>query len=309
MLRRTVSCAAQSSEAHTVAIRLLLAERVLYGTVLAVLTFLPWECLCFASKEAWDGWTWMDMDGHHRWNGEIDPFTNLTGFIPQGIQSAVISMKPARTDVCHLELHCFELKHKQLKGYWNVSCVFAFLLELVVCRVVGALVGSFQAWAVWLQRGDSFKKGYPVMPTVSANLKREIRRVPRIIQISNEQHSQTSVTFVTFTHPERVLIPQMQGAEWCLVPRLGVHQQFLADQWSVQTIWIARWKGMQNLNRGTALLEESSTPGMSGEGFTRRWLRWRLAGENMKKLPGWCIPVWRYLLHDQPALSHYSAVT
>ena len=31
-------------------------------------------------------------------------------------------------------------------------------------------------------------------------------RVPRIIQSSNEQHSQVSVTFVTFTHPERVLI-------------------------------------------------------------------------------------------------------
>ena len=59
-----------------------------------------------------------------------------------------------------------------------------------------------------MQRGDSFKKGYPVMPTVSANLKREIRRVPHIVQSSNEQHSQTSVTFVTFTHPERVLIPQ-----------------------------------------------------------------------------------------------------
>ena len=46
------------------------------------------------------------------------------------------------------------------------------------------------------------------MPTVSANLKREIRRVPRIVQSSNEQPSQNSVTFVTFTHPETVLIPQ-----------------------------------------------------------------------------------------------------
>ena len=32
------------------------------------------------------------------------------------------------------------------------------------------------------------------------------RRVPCIIQSSNEQHSQISVTFVTFTHPERILI-------------------------------------------------------------------------------------------------------
>ena len=50
---------------------------------------------------------------------------------------------------------------------------------------------------------------------------------------------------------------KIQGNEWCLVPCPGVHQQFLADQWSVQTI--ARWKGMENLNRGTNLLEESST--------------------------------------------------
>ena len=97
-----------SFQAHTVAIRLLLAERVQYGTVLVVLTFLPWECRCFAKKP--------EMDGHRWWNGAIDAFTNLAGSIQQGIQYAVISMKPARTDVCHLELHCFELKHKQLKG-------------------------------------------------------------------------------------------------------------------------------------------------------------------------------------------------
>ena len=57
-----------------------------------------------------------------------------------------------------------------------------------------------------LQRGDSLEKGYPAMLTVSANLKREIRRMPPcIIQISNEQHSQTSITL---THPKRVLILQ-----------------------------------------------------------------------------------------------------
>ena len=39
VLRRTVSCAAHSSEAHTVPIRLLLAERGQYGTVLVS----PWE--------------------------------------------------------------------------------------------------------------------------------------------------------------------------------------------------------------------------------------------------------------------------
>ena len=39
---------------------------------------------------------------------------------------------------------------------------------------------------------------------------------------------------------------RMQG--YCLVQCSGVHQQVLADQWSVQTIWIARWKGIDNLN-------------------------------------------------------------
>ena len=194
-------------------------------------------------------------------------------------------------------------------------------------------------------------------------------RVPRIIQSSNEQHSQVSVTFVTFTHPERVLflgsgckdiaLYNVQGSisrswqisgqceqsgsrgerawtilnigqdlseeystpgkfceiwywlnhdesmsyyvsiitltwrdscikKWqfststsfhpkfecatlpnfrhfrhlhsswkgfdsgirmqgyCLVQCSGVHQQVLADHWSVRTIWIARWKGMEN---------------------------------------------------------------
>ena len=46
----------------------------------------------------------------------------------------------------------------------------------------------------------------------------------------------------------------------CLVQCSGVHQQVLADQWSVHTIWIARWKGIENLRRGRDLLEESSTP-------------------------------------------------
>ena len=41
---------------------------------------------------------------------------------------------------------------------------------------------------------------------------------------------------------------RMQG--YCLVQCSGVHQQVLADQWSVQTIWIARWKGMDILKRG-----------------------------------------------------------
>ena len=52
---------------------------------------------------------------------------------------------------------------------------------------------------------------------------------------------------------------RMQG--YCLVQCSGVHQQFLADQWSVQTIWIARWKGMEILKRGRHFLEESSKAG------------------------------------------------
>ena len=51
---------------------------------------------------------------------------------------------------------------------------------------------------------------------------------------------------------------RMQG--YCFVQCSGVRQQVLADQWSVQTIWIARWKGIENWNIGRHLLEESSTP-------------------------------------------------
>ena len=52
---------------------------------------------------------------------------------------------------------------------------------------------------------------------------------------------------------------RMQG--FCLVQCSGVRQQFLADQWSVQTIWIARWKGMDILKRGRDFLEEFSKAG------------------------------------------------
>ena len=88
-----------------------------------------------------------------------------------------------------------------------VGCVFPFLWELAVARGTGRFISS-QVWALLLllHRGDSFEKGYAAMPTVSANLKREIRRVPLCItQNKNEHHSQTSITL---THPERVLIPQ-----------------------------------------------------------------------------------------------------
>ena len=63
---------------------------------------------------------------------------------------------------------------------------------------------------------------------------------------------------------------RMQG--YCLVQCSGVHQQVLADQWSVQTIWIARWKGMGILNIGQDLSEESSTPGK----FCEIWYRWSI---------------------------------
>ena len=91
------------------------------------------------------------------------------------------------------------------------------------CRVVGALVGLSQVWALSLPGGDSFEKGYAATPTVSANLKPKTaasrddkvwRVPPRIIQSSSEQHSQTSITL---THPKRVLIPKMQVTEWWLV--------------------------------------------------------------------------------------------
>ena len=87
-----------SFQPHTLAIRPLPLEQIQYDTVLVVLTFLPWECRCFAKKP--------EMDGHHWWNGEIDPFTSLAGSIQQAIQSAVISIDPDRIDVCQMELHC-----------------------------------------------------------------------------------------------------------------------------------------------------------------------------------------------------------
>ena len=62
---------------------------------------------------------------------------------------------------------------------------------------------------------------------------------------------------------------RMQG--YCLVRCSGVHQQVLADQWSMQTIWIARWKGIENLNIGRDLVEESST---RGKGHVRYDIDW-----------------------------------
>ena len=50
---------------------------------------------------------------------------------------------------------------------------------------------------------------YPSSPwrgETAASRDGNFRRVPRFIQSLNEQHSQISVTFVTFTHPERILI-------------------------------------------------------------------------------------------------------
>ena len=89
---------------------------------------------------------------------------------------------------------------------------FSIPMRACCCRVVGALVGSSQVWALWLQHGDSFAKGYAAMPSVSPNLKRKtaasrggnFRRVPLcIIQTSSEQHSQTSSSL---NHPKIVLI-------------------------------------------------------------------------------------------------------
>ena len=84
-------------------------------------------------------------------------------------------------------------------------------------------------------------------------------RVPCIIQSSNVQHP-------NFHHLRHLHSSwkgfdsgiRMQG--YCLVQCSGVHQQVLADQWSVRTNWIARWKGMENL-KGRDLLEESSKAG------------------------------------------------
>ena len=87
-------------------------------------------------------------------------------------------------------------------------------LRACCCRVVGALVGSSPGWALSLQHGDSFEKGYAAMPTVSENFKRKtaasrdgkVWRVPPcIIQSSSEQHSQTSIPL---NHPKRLLIRQ-----------------------------------------------------------------------------------------------------
>ena len=65
---------------------------------------------------------------------------------------------------------------------------------------------------------------------------------------------------------------RMQG--YCLVQCSGVHQQVLADQWSMQTIWIARWKGIENLNIGRDLVEESSTRGKGHVRYDIDWSWW-----------------------------------
>ena len=103
---------------------------------------------------------------------------------------------------------------------------------------------------------------YPLSPwrgETAASKDGNFRRAPCIIQSWNEQHSQVSVIFVTFTHPESILMLG-SGCKHDALYNVQYNAQG-SISWSVQTIWIARWKGMDILKRGRDLLEESSTPG------------------------------------------------
>ena len=89
---------------------------------------------------------------------------------------------------------------------------FSIPMRACCCIVVGALVGSSQVWALWLQHGDSFAKGYAAMPSVSPNLKRKtaasrdgkIWPGASLYQPKFERATLPNSLY----HPERVLIRQ-----------------------------------------------------------------------------------------------------
>ena len=114
------------------------------------------------------------------------------------------------------------------------------------CRVVGGLVRFISSMSVVVVTGlTPLRKALQLLPLFKEFLKREIRCVPQLPWIILKWS----------------WFPKMQVTEWCLLQCSGVDQQFLADQWSVQTIRIAGEKGTENLNRGSFFLEEFSTIG------------------------------------------------
>ena len=128
-------------------------------------------------------------------------------------------------------------------------------------RVFNTLERACEIW-YWLIMMNRWSIMYPLSPwrgETAASRDGNFRREACIIQSSNERHSQVSVTFVPFTHPEKVLIL----GSGCKHDALYNVQGSISRSWQISgqctQIWIARWKGIENLRRGRDLLEESST--------------------------------------------------
>ena len=214
-------------------------------------------------KKAWDGWTpwvkWWDRSLHksHRVHSTRHPIrSDLHWPSPNWCLSYGVALLKCglRFSISGRSVVSSNYLDREVKGHGNFEHLGKGFCEI------------WYRWSIL----------YPSSPwrgETAASRDSNCGRVPRIIQSSNGQHSKISVTCVTFTlsfwkgFDSRI---RMQGS--CLVQCSGVHQQVLADQWSVQTIWIARWKGMESLNTGRDLSEESSAPG--------KWYLWDMISIN-----------------------------
>ena len=116
---------------------------------------------------------------------------------------------------------------------------------------------------------------YPSSPwrgETAASKNGNFRRVPRFIQSSNVQHSQVSVTFVTFAHPERVVIL----GSGCKDIALYNVQGSISRSWQItgqcEQSGSRGERAWKILNIGQDLSEEYSTPGK----FCEIWYRWSI---------------------------------
>ena len=145
---------------------------------------------------------------------------------------------------------------REVKGHWKFE-----KRPGSFGRVFNTLERACEIW-YWLIMMNRWSIMYPLSPwrgETAASRDGNFRREACIIQSSNERHSQVSVTLVPFTHPEKVLIL----GSGCKHDALYNVQGSISRSWQISgqctQIWIARWKGIENLRRGRDLLEESST--------------------------------------------------
>ena len=121
---------------------------------------------------------------------------------------------------------------------------------------------------------------YPSSPwrgETAASRDDNFRRVPRFIQSSNVQHSQISVAFVTFTHPERILILGSGCKD------LALYNVQYNVQGSISRSWQISGQCKQSGSRGERAWKFWKEAGIFrkslqhlGKGFCEIWYRWSI---------------------------------